>query len=206
MRDLWFRSPSSQLEGKDEADYWKAQLLGAAPSIADNIVRGYGLLKEGQTYRGIETMMPKAIKDPMKAIRYSTEGATNKRGDVIVEDIDTLDIIRQALGFVPAKIAEQYDINNAGYNLQQTIIRKRQSLMDAWWKAEEAEDEAKLESLEKDIDAYNDKYPEQEITPKTLRRSAKTREDNAENATGGMRYNRKLRDRILEEQAPTIYR
>lgn len=206
MRDLWFRSPSSQLEGKDEADYWKAQLLGAAPSIADNIVRGYGLLKEGQIYRGIETMMPKAIKDPMKAIRYGTEGATNKRGDTIVEDIDSLDIIRQALGFVPAKIAEQYDINNAGYNLQQTIIRKRQALMDAWWKAEEAGQEAKLDSLEKDIEAYNDKYPEQEITPKTLRRSARTREDNAENATGGMRYNRKLRDRILEEQPPTIYR
>ena len=206
MRDLWFRSPSTQLEGKDEADYWKAQLLGAAPSIADNIVRGYGLLKEGQTYRGIETMMPKAIKDPMKAIRYGTEGATNKRGDVIVEDIGTMDIIRQALGFVPAKIAEQYDINNAGYNLQQTILRKRQQLMDEWWKAEEKEDESKLESLEKDIEAYNDKYPEQEITPKTLRRSARTREDNAENATGGIRYNRKLRDRILEEQAPTIYR
>ena len=206
MRDLWFRSPSTQLEGKDEADYWKAQLLGAAPSPVDNIVRGYGLLKEGQTYRGIETMMPKAIKDPMKAFRYSTEGATNKRGDTIVENIDTLDVIRQALGFIPAKIAEQYDINNAGYNLQQTIIRKRQVLMDAWWKAEEAGEEAKLDSLEKDIDAYNDKYPEQEITPKTLRRSARTREDNAENATGGMRYNRKLRDRILEEQAPAIYR
>lgn len=206
MRDLWFRSPSTQLEGKDEADYWKAQLLGAAPSMVDNIVRGYGLLKEGQTYRGIETMMPKAIKDPMKAFRYSTEGATNKRGDTLVENIDTLDIIRQALGFVPAKIAEQYDINNAGYNLQQSILRKRQALMDAWWKAEEAGEEAKLDSLEKDIDAYNDKYPEQEITPKTLRRSASTREDNAENATGGMRYNRKLRDRILEEQAPAIYR
>lgn len=206
MRDLWFRSPSSQLEGKDEADYWKAQLLGAAPSIADNIVRGYGLLKEGQIYRGIETMMPKAIKDPMKAIRYGTEGATNKRGDVIVEDIGTMDIIRQALGFVPAKIAEQYDINNAGYNLQQSILRKRQQLMDEWWKAEEKEDESKLNSLEKDIEAYNDKYPEQEITPKTLRRSASTREDNAESATGGMRYNKKLRDRILEEQAPTIYR
>ena len=123
-----------------------------------------------------------------------------------MEDIDALDVIRQALGFVPAKIAEQYDINNAGYNLQQTIIRKRQALMDAWWKAEEAGQEAKLDSLEKDIEAYNDKYPEQEITPKTLRRSARTREDNAENATGGMRYNRKLRDRILEEQPPTIYR
>ena len=85
-------------------------------------------------------------------------------------------------------------------------LRKRQQLMDEWWKAEEKEDESKLERLEKDIEAYNDKYPEQEITPKTLRRSARTREDNAENATGGMRYNRKLRDRILEEQPPTIYR
>jgi hypothetical protein len=206
MRDLWFRDPSTQLEGKGAMDYWKAQLLGAPPSIIDNAIKGYQMIQEGQTYRGIETMMPKAIKDPMKAFRYATEGATNKRGDVIVDNIDTGDVIRQALGFTPAKLAEQYDLNNAGYNMQQKILTKRKQLMDAYWKASEAEDDAKIDQLEKDIDAYNDKYPEMEITPKTLSRSAKTREKSADDATGGMRYNRKLKDRIMDDQAPTIYR
>ncbi len=206
MKDLWFRSPSTQLEGKQEAEYWKSQLLGAVPSIGDNMFRGYQLIKEGQTYRGIEAMMPKAIKDPMKAYRYATEGATNKRGDVIVDNVTAADVIRQALGFTPAKLAEQYDINNANYNKQQAIMGERKQLMDQWFKAEEKGDDAALDKLEKKIDEYNDKYPEQEIRPKNLNQSAKTRQRNAEDATGGMRYNRKLRDRILEEQAPSIYK
>lgn len=205
MKDLWFRSPSTQLEGKAEAEYWKSQLLGAAPSMADNIIRGWQMLGK-DTYRGIETMMPKAIKDPMKAYRYATEGATNLRGDTVVDDVSTADIIRQALGFTPAKLAEQYEINNAGFNLQKTILDARKRLMDDYYKADNAEDEAKIEKLEAKIDEFNDKYPEQQITPKTLRQSAKTRNRNEEDATGGMRYNRKLKDRILEDQAPTLYR
>lgn len=206
MRDLWFRDPSTSLEGKGAMDYWKAQLLGAPPSIVDNAIKGYAMVKEGQVWRGIETMMPKAIKDPMKAYRYATEGATNKRGDVVVQDIDAADVIRQALGFTPAKLAEQYDLNNAGFNRQDAILKQRKQLMDDYWKADEAGDDAKLDKLETAIDKYNEKFPEMEITPKTLSRSAKTREKNAEDATGGMRYNRKLRDRILDEQSPTVYR
>lgn len=206
MRDLWFRDPSTSLEGKGAMEYWKSQILGAPPSIVDNWIKGYQMIQEGQVFRGIETIMPKFIKDPMKAYRYATEGATNKRGDTIVQDIDVGDVIRQALGFTPAKLAEQYDLNNAGYAMQQSILDKRKKLMDAYWKADEADDTAKMEKLEADIDAYNDKYPEMVITPKSLNRSAKTREQNAENATGGMRYNPKLRERILEDQSPTIYR
>lgn len=206
MKDLWFRSPSTQLEGKAEAEYWKSQLLGAAPSMADNIIRGFQMLTDGQTYRGIETILPKALKDPMKAYRYATEGAENKRGDKIVDEVGGFDVLRQALGFTPAKLAEQYQINNAGYSLQQTIMNKRKQLMDSYWKAEQAGDEAALDKLDKQIDEFSDKYPEQEITPKSLMQSAKTRERNAEGAEGGMRYNSKLRDRILEDRAPSIYK
>ena len=176
------------------------------PSIGGNTVRGWQLIKEGQTYRGIEAMMPKAIKDPMKAFRYATEGATNKRGDVIVDNVTAADVIRQALGFTPAKLAEQYDINNSNYSKQEAIMGKRKQLMDQWFKADQKDDEAALEKLEKEIDEYNDKYPEQAILPKNLNQSAKTRQRNADDATGGMRYNPKLRDRILEEQAPSIYK
>lgn len=205
MRDLWFRSPNTELEGKNEFEYWQSQLLGATPSIASNIFRGYGLIKQGETYRGIETMMPKAIKDPMKAYRYATEGATNTKGDTIVEDVGYGDVIRQALGSTPAKLAEQYDINNAGYNLQQGILRKRQNLLNSYAKASDKGDTQKQQEITDQIVEFNEKYPEQAITGKTISRSMKTRAQNAELATGGMRYNRKLRDRILEEQAPRIY-
>lgn len=205
MRDLWFRSPNTELEGKNEFEYWQSQLLGATPSIASNIFRGYGLIKQGETYRGIETMMPKAIKDPMKAYRYATEGATNTKGDTIVEDVGYGDVIRQALGSTPAKLAEQYDINNAGYNLQQRILRKRQNLLNSYAKASDKGDTEKQQEITDQIVEFNEKYPEQAITGKTISRSMKTRAQNAELATGGMRYNRKLRDRILEEQAPRIY-
>lgn len=205
MRDLWFRSPNTELEGKNEFEYWQSQLLGATPSIASNIFRGYGLIKQGETYRGIETMMPKAIKDPMKAYRYATEGATNTKGDTIVDDVSTADVIRQALGSTPAKLAEQYDINNAGYNLQQGILRKRQNLLNSYAKASDKGDTQKQQEITDQIVDFNEKYPEQAITGKTISRSMKTRAQNAELATGGMRYNRKLRDRILEEQAPRIY-
>lgn len=205
MRDLWFRSPNTELEGKNEFEYWQSQLLGATPSIASNIFRGYGLIKQGETYRGIETMMPKAIKDPMKAYRYATDGATNTKGDTIVEDVGYGDVIRQALGSTPAKLAEQYDINNAGYNLQQGILRKRQNLLNSYAKASDKGDTQKQQEITDQIVEFNEKYPEQAITGKTISRSMKTRAQNAELATGGMRYNRKLRDRILEEQAPRIY-
>lgn len=205
MRDLWFRSPSTELEGKSEFEYWQSQLLGATPSIASNIFRGFNLMKDGETYRGIETMMPKAIKDPMKAYRYATEGATNLKGDTIVDDVGYGDVIRQALGSTPAKLAEQYDINNAGYNLQQTILRQRSKLMDGYWKADKKGDDAAKDKIVDEITKFNEKYPEQAITGKSIKSSMKTRAQNAESATGGMRYNRKLRERILEEQAPRIY-
>lgn len=205
MPDLWFRSPSSQLDGKQEFEYWQSQLLGATPSIVSNVFRGFNLIKQGETYRGIETAAPKWIKDPMKAYRYATEGATNLKGDTIVDNVSAGDVIRQALGSTPAKLAEQYDINNRGFNLQQTILQKRQQLMNNYAKAGEKGDDAKQQEIVDQIVEFNGKYPEQAITGKSISRSMKTRAENAEMATGGMRYNRKLRDRILEDQAPRIY-
>jgi len=65
---------------------------------------------------------------------------------------------------------------------------------------------AGMDKLDKQIDEFNDKYPEQRITGKTLNRSIKTRERSSERNVGGMNYNEKLKDRILEEQSRSIYR
>lgn len=204
MPDLWFRSPDSEKEGEEALQYWQSQLLGAVPGIAAQFVSGWDKIKKGEEYRGIETMMPKMFKDPMKAYRYMTEGAKNMRGDTVAE-VTNPDVIKQALGFTPARIAEQYKINNASYNLQQTIMKERKRIMDDYYKADQEGDEAKVNELIKKIEKYNEKNPEQAITPRSIIQSRKNRDKGAENAVGGMRYNSKLRDRLMEEQAPNIY-
>lgn len=209
MADLWFRDPSTQLEGKEVEGYWKSQLLGAAPSIVDNWIKGYQLLQKGHEYRAVENIMPKFLKDPMKAMRFASEGVKNLRGDTVMDNLSLYELGMVAIGFTPARLAEQYDINNANFRKQDAILTQRQQLLDDYWRATEKEDDAAQSAVEDKIDAYNEKYgddmPAVVITPKTLSRSAKTRGKNADDATGGARYSRSTREHILETQRPTIY-
>lgn len=205
MPDLWFRSPSSEKEGEEALQYWQSQLLGAVPSIGAQFVRGASQFGKGEEYRGIETMMPKMLKDPMKAYRYATDGAKNMRGDTVT-DVETSDVFKQALGFTPARISEQYRTNNASYNKQQSIMKARKGIMDDYYKAANEEDEAKLDKLITKIEKFNEENPEQAITARSLSQSRKNRDKGAENAVGGMRYNNKLRQMLLDEQAPSIYK
>lgn len=210
MADLWWRDPNEQLEGgKDVVQYMLMQMLGAPAGIAMNMGKGVQQITDGHEWRGIETMMPNFIKNPMKAMRFENEGAKNLRGDMLVEEVSHLDAFKQLLGATPAKIAEQYAINNAGYRKQDFVIRQRKTLMDDYWRASQADDDNAITAVEDRIDVFNEKYGEDMpgviITPKTLNRSAKTREKNADDATGGARYNRATRDYILDSQRKPIY-
>ena len=206
MPDLWFRSPDRQLEGQDEYNYWQTQALGAAPGIIQNAMRGFQMMQQDQTYRGIETLAPKVIKDLMRAYRYQTEGVTTLKGDKLLDEVTPWETFVQALGFTPAALAERYDINNANMNKQKFILGERKKLLDRYARADKAGDEKALERIEGDMDKFSAKYPEQEITEKAIRNSLRSRERNRENNDGGMLYNNRLRDRILEEQSPTVYR
>ena len=205
MPDLWFRSPDSEKEGEEAMNFWVSQLLGAVPAIATQMFRGVSYIKKGEEYRGIETMLPKMLKDPMKSYRYATEGAKNMKGDTVAE-VRWPDVVKQATGFTPARISEQYKINNLNYNKQQLILKSRKQLMDDYYKATQADDEKAVDEVISKIEKHNEKNPDQPITAKGLIQSAKTRQKGSENAVGGMRYNNKLRERILEDQAPSIYK
>ena len=205
MPDLWFRSPDSEKEGEEAMNFWVSQLLGAVPAIATQMFRGVSYIKKGEEYRGIETMLPKMLKDPMKSYRYATEGAKNMKGDTVAE-VRWPDVVKQATGFTPARISEQYKINNLNYNKQQLILKSRKQLMDDYYKATQADDEKAVDEVISKIEKHNEKNPDQPITAKGLIQSAKTRQKGSETAVGGMRYNNKLRERILEDQAPSIYK
>lgn len=204
--DLWFRSDDMDREGDAQFLYWLQQVLGASAGIPYNWYRGVSQINDGYTWRGIETMVPKAIKDPMKAWRYYNEGVSTKNGDPIVDDVGGWNIFKQAMGFTPAKVTEQYKMNSYNMNKQKAITEERSKLLGDFYKAWKAGDEKKVDQITDKMREYSEKYPEMRIDAGTVRSSLSRREKYRGSALGGMNYNQKLVPRLQDEQPGTVYR
>jgi N12 class adenine-specific DNA methylase/predicted RNA methylase len=158
MPDLWFRSPTRELQGKAEYQYWLSQSLGATVSLGEQLYTGFKVMTgDGDIARGIEMMAPKAVRDLMKAYRYSQEGlATIGKDQVLPADqIDASDIVAQALGFTPAKISETWDRSTALKNAETRVKQKRQRLINKWAMATMAGDKETASEALDGIKAFN---------------------------------------------------
>ena len=160
---------------------------------------GSQLVAEGQLYRGVETMLPKALKDAMKAVRYANDGVTSTRGDVVT-NTDLQDELLQAIGFTPAEVARQYDVNRALKDRERHILDRRKSLLAAYAMALRMEDENAALEVRRKIMTFNKAYPEKPITGQTIRRSLRSREAYSERAERGVAYDPMLRRRVAEEE------
>jgi N12 class adenine-specific DNA methylase len=205
MPDLWFRSPDQIEEGEDAYNYWLKQVIGAVPSIAENLFfRGPDKLMKGDYGRGIETMLPKAARDILKAGRYYSEGVTTSKGDPIIDDLPTYKVIVQALGFTPAEITERYKANSLLYNRQTQILDARSKLLGE--AARMIMDKQPLsKAMIGRIDAFNAKNPDYPITGKTLNRSVSSRQQARARSELGATLNPRLNDRIRAERADLVY-
>lgn len=211
MPDIWFRSPTRDLQGKDEFEYWIMNSLGASVSMLGDGWRGISLIKEGNVARGVEAMAPKWTRDMFKGWRYYNEGLTNIRGDQILahEEIDSWNIIAQTMGFTPAKVTETWERNSALKNAEQRIVNQRRALINAWAMAVAAkDDEARKDAFEA-IKKFNS-VPRNRavaITGDTLMKSFKQRQTIARKRQDGVLIsNQKLGLGLRKEMPEAIYR
>lgn len=204
MPDLWFRSPDRQLEGEDAYHYWLTQLVGAPFGIAENGFRGVSMIREGETWRGIETMAPKFVRDLMRATRYATEGVQTMKGDPILENVDFGKVLAQALGFTPAAISERYDANSKLKNAEQRITDDRGDLMTRA-ATEVREGKGLSQATVDDIMAFNRRWPTYPITPDSLRQSIRGRIRASARNESGIMLNPKLNDTLRDSAAPLVY-
>ncbi len=212
MPDLWFRSPTRELQGKDEYQYWLSQSLGATVSLGEQLYTGFKVMTDdGDVARGIEMMAPKAVRDLMKAYRYSQDGVATIGKDQILsgDQIDATDIIAQAIGFTPAKIAETWERNSALKNAETRVKRTRQSLINRWAMATMAGDKEAAGEVLESIKRFNSVpvhagFP---IKGETLKRSIQTRATNAAKREDGVLIgNKALGASLRERLADPVYR
>jgi hypothetical protein len=194
LDQLWIRDPDRDLDGKALYTHYLEQFAGPVFGIGALQFRAAQLWGDGQYQRAIETAMPKAIKDGLKAMRYADEGVLNMKGDPIVDSsqLSGFDVVWQSIGFAPDRVAAQYAANNQAKTYEGRILDRRTRLMGAFAMAViEKDPDTRQAALEK-IRRFNQANPRMRIDYPALQRSIQTRLRYRQQADAGLHLNKRL--------------
>ena len=188
-------------------------LGGPAWSTATQFGRGISefykamLGGEGDMVRGIENMVPAAVRNFIKAGRYMSEGGAieTRRKDVITGDLGTSDLLGQALGFTPTKATLEQDLNQLSVRISNAVSEKRSRLSKLYYIAlREGDIEGVQEAME-EIRAFNESvaqtFPEAIIDGESLRDSLKGHQRTSDNMVSGVSLNSAVREGLVDLRA-----
>lgn len=196
LDSLWIRDADRELDGRGMFNNLLEQAAGPMGGVLKNVLVGKQQVDEGHIMRGVETMLPKGLKDMIKAGRYATQGVNTLRGDPVVEDLSPWEILLQANGFAPEKVSRQYETTRALKNYEQHILDRRKSLVNAFAMALRNGDASDRASVLSKIGAFNKANPELAITSSGLQQSVKNRARYSARAEAGIVLNPKLAARL----------
>ncbi len=202
LNDLWVRSINRDVDGGAAyMEYMKQALGPVIGGIGVSWAQGLADISNDQFARGIERIPPKAIKDVLKTSRYINEGGvTTKNGDEIVIDLTAFELLGQASGFAIGRANLQYDENNAIKNYETFIVKRRQSLMNAYYTAYRLKDGEAMKSVMVKIRKFNQsQYGKRNpITTEILRQSLKVRARKRSITQNGVQVNPKMNSLVMQ--------
>lgn len=190
-----------------------ANLGGPAWSTATQFGRGVSEFykamtgEEGDMVRGIENMVPAAIRNFIKSGRYLSEGGNieTRRKDIITGDLGASDLLGQALGFTPTKATLQQDINQLKVRVSNAVAEKRSRLSKLYYIAlREGDIEGAREVLE-DIRAFNEdvagRFPDAVIDKEFLKRSLGSHQRTSGEMLKGVSVSPAVREGLVDLEA-----
>ena len=183
QNDLFIRAPNREQEGRDAYFAWMQALAGPVAGYALNgylglsdIARGVGSLNRGLMMRGTEELMPAAIRNPLRALRYQVEEGVRTRGGEKQIEVTPFEKLGQALGFTPRRVAEMYEGVSAVKNRQHGIELRRGELLDQFAAAVRERDLRGIGEAMRGIQGFNARNPGAAISQETIQRSLVNRQ------------------------------
>lgn len=174
------------LEGTRAAESWLAQAVGPVAGIGINMAKGLSEMGKGEYQRGLESMLPTALRGPVKAWRYSTEGNVDKSGVAINDEVSTAGVWGQALGFSPSETRLAQEGKSAIYSADKAIQTRRSNLVRQFSLASMAKDVEGQADARKAIVGFNKKNPKAAISQTNLVSSIKARQKRINQARMGV--------------------
>jgi len=156
------------------------------------------LLADGEIQRATEAMIPTAVGNALRAIRFANEGIRTTRGDPIVGDVGPFGATAQFFGFMPANYAQQLDINAAGSRIDNAINQKRTTLLRKRYVAMAQGDSRSVQDIDRDIAEFNQRHPYNQITDDTKKKSLKSHKDTTSRMHHGVQFSEKNLSRIMQ--------
>lgn len=186
-------------EGLEGKDLWHAILeAGAGPvaAIGGGVLKGTESISKGQYMLGLEDMLPAALRGPVKAVRYATEGAKDRSGVSILDEVGAAGIAGQALGLSPSEVRLAAEGRRAIMSADKALISRRAALMEMAAHAQMAGDAEGLADLREQIAKFNERNPDRRIKPENLRASVRARRRRIEEAQQGVYLPKNRRDAL----------
>jgi hypothetical protein len=203
LSNLLFRDSPVSTGSQTLAD-WAAQTLGGPMyGIASRMQRGLSMIKDGETQRGVENLMPVALANVMKSYRFATEGANTMRGDPIVGDIGPWNIAAQALGFTPAEYTRQLEQNALLKGIDKAVSQNRSKYLTKMNVARHLGDTDGYQEAYKELAALFAKHPGLGNVNDTIKSSQRQYDVTRRDVYHGITLSKKLREElmtIVEEQ------
>jgi len=151
-------------------------LGGPALGTLSSVGRGVeDILLRGEMQRGLESMMPAALRNLMQSARFATEGARTRRGDIIADDLNFGDLAGKALGFAPARYTNTQERNQDLKRISRSVDEERTKLLKQYYIATRQGDDVSgaIEDIIKFNKKHGGKGPKVAITPETIQKSMK---------------------------------
>jgi len=196
--DLIYRENKGGKADASAASQIMEAILGAPYAIGNNMFRAAELANDGHMERAIETALPIALRNVLKGVRYATEGVNTLRGDPVMGEVNGYNAAMQVLGFAPADLLAQYEINATAKKMGDTVTKMEQNLLKKYYVAQREGDYERADELEKKLFELGDKYPELKISGDTITKSVKARDKISDDMYHGVQLNKKLRPLIEE--------
>ncbi len=197
LGDMWFRDGGRVGDNPREA--FAADIAAILGPTAGTLLGWYTAsdhMARGQYGKAAEAVVPKFIRDPLKALREGSDGVTSYSGEPLM-DLTSPEAIGRLLGFAPARASEMYEARNAVMNAKTTIDDKRKALLGQAVKARMDGDNARYNEVQNTIIEWNRRNPEARITPLQIRQSVMNKQRNRQNTENGItlpRTRENLRD------------
>ena len=180
--------------GQRMAEAFTTALLGPVVGMGVNAARAGQQMADGNYLRGLEDLLPLAMRNPLKAIRYASEGAVDKSGVVIKDEVGVAGILGQAAGFSPSEVRLAFEGKSAIHNADRRLNERRAELMSMFARAAMSKDQDGMAEARTAIAQFNEKNPGRRITAPQMWQSVRNRQRRIDNAEQGVYLPRTRRD------------
>jgi hypothetical protein len=200
--DVLWRDDPKRLAEVGYITFGLEKLAGPTYSTIMNWQRGFGLLADGEIWRGTEALLPAAARNALKATRYATEGALTKNGIPIDDDINAWNTTMQIFGFAPADLATTQARTGAEYQTSQKLRQRRTALLTQLYAGVSSGNGDAVDEAFNSIAAFNDANPDIMIDFDTIERSFRERDRRAAESIDGLYLEQNLRQATIPYVSP----